>query len=295
VVAFKIPTESGVDRSIFIGNGALFALDEYVCNNLPPQGIPLSNSHISDDSEEQPVHSDQTICTDTRIIKWSSKYIAWLSPIVVEKLREMGHSREHLLFESWRVVQPKFVNAVDSNLQKIKAKGSIDLGLVSYPNIIGVRGRFHIEQVEVELPSDGKKKPLDIYRSIGTTLGLKIIFSSPLVSKSIYQEVTKSVHDYIPKAKCSPEIAAQRKTLFAQTQYSKKVKDITLRLVNEYKESILTGNVDALTRNQTHSSQDEQQRKKLFAFHLNKSGAYYSFKEELKSSVVQIVREVIEN
>jgi hypothetical protein len=34
-----------------------------------------------------------------------------------------------------------------------------------------------------------------------------------------------------------------------------------------------------------------KKRKKLFMFHLNKSGAYFHMKEELKAVVVQVVRE----
>lgn len=40
------------------------------------------------------------------------------------------------------------------------------------------------------------------------------------------------------------------------------------------------------------SVKEEQIRKKNFLFHLNKSGAYFFFKEQLKSAVVEVVREV---
>lgn len=95
----------------------------------------------------------------------------------------------------------------------------------------------------------------------------------------------------------------EKKSILAQNHYRKKISEIVQHLANEYRESLnleLHDNVKnkAATRLQSHNRQEEHmvsfnnQRKKLFLFHLNKNGAYFTVKEQLKASVVEIVREV---
>ncbi len=72
----------------------------------------------------------------------------------------------------------------DSNSQKYKGRVSLDIGLAAYPNCIGIKGRFAIESLDltIEASTDRKKLNVDIYKSIGSCIQMKIIFSAPIVN-----------------------------------------------------------------------------------------------------------------
>jgi hypothetical protein len=295
-VSFKFPSDNDLDRTITLGNGLLGMHEELNITDscqTAPQSIPLSPGNAEGQKTDESAEEQPTL-VEVRAVKWGYSYTAWISPNVVEKLRQMGQKREHIQFEIFRGLLPKFTHVADLNGHRVRGRGSIDVGLATYPNVIGIRGRFYIEQADLEPHNDPKKRPSDLYKSIGTTLGLKIEFSAPLINQETFQVITRTVQDYIPKAQSSAEIISQKKAILAEFQYSKKVKEIVRRLIVEYKQTIELekSRTDQPSRLQTQCMQDEQMRKKLFLFHLNKSGAYYGFKEELKSVVVQLVREV---
>jgi hypothetical protein len=297
-VAFKIPSENDSERTITLGNGTLGIHEDRNGSNHShdaPQAILLTSGDNEEQKNEQTseLHSSMV---EVRAVKWGYSYTVWISPTVVEKFRQMGQKREHIHFEIFRGVLPKFSNVTDLNGHRVRGKGSIDLGLATYPNVIGIKGRFPIEQADLDPHADPKKRTNDLYKSIGSSLGLKMEFSSPLINQQTFEVVTRTVQDYIPKAQTSLDIIAQKKALLAEFQYSKKLKEVIRRLVVEYKQTVALeeSRNEQSSRLLTQNMQDEQMRKKLFLFHLNKSGAYYAMKEELKSAVVQIVREVHE-
>ncbi|KAI8911084.1 hypothetical protein EDD86DRAFT_246421 [Gorgonomyces haynaldii] len=100
--------------------------------------------------------------------------------------------------------------------------------------------------------------------------------------------ITKSVSDFIPKRVVDPNLSHKKKSEQAELEFKKQIRGIAERLVGEYKETL------RLEAQQVDKSLDPndpklaEKRKKLFMFHLNKTGVYYNFKEQLKSAVVQI-------
>lgn len=180
----------------------------------------------------------------------------------------------------------------------------IDLSMIMHPNVVGLAGRFPLETYEERLEQQEAGPPLsasrnrrikqtssDPYRLLNTTLGMKLKFNGPIMTRKKLQAITKSVNDFIPKRIVPKEIANQKQTEQAEIQFKKQIKSIVDQLVIRYRETIMleAGN-DQEPVLVSKTKQEAERRKKLFMFHLNKSGAYFSFKEQLKASVVSVVR-----
>jgi hypothetical protein len=179
----------------------------------------------------------------------------------------------------------------------------IDLSMVMYPNVVGFKGRFPIETYEDQLQAEfkppssaaarnkNKENSTDTYKILNTTLGMLWQFNGPIMARKKLQRITKSVADYIPKRVVPKEIANQKQTEQAEIQFKRQIKTIVDELVIKYRETILLeAGENGETSVEPKNEADAEKRRKLFMFHLNKSGAYFSFKEQLKASVVAVVR-----
>ncbi|KAJ3371784.1 hypothetical protein HDU91_004929 [Kappamyces sp. JEL0680] len=309
-VSFKIPSSAPAPddyRTVVISNGQL-TLGEDKTDSDPCSSAPqaILNSELADSDlaksakpgEAGPHSSDETAPSpgekETKVVKWTSSQIVWISPAALNKIRDQGLRRLDMEFS--RVLQPKFSGFQDTNSGRIKAKASIDLSLAMNPSVVGIRGRFSTESVETGegLGSDHKnKKAVDIYKALGSTLGARLVFSSAIVNKRGLKLMTKSVQDYIPKKSVPPNTLFEKKSKQANVEYKDKIKDIVNQLVEEYRHTLQleAGHQNTRVPLNTQSVADAEKRKKMFLFHLNKSGAYFNLKEQLKASVVQVVRE----
>lgn len=122
-----------------------------------PQGIPIDvrqdkkKDQISQENPQgaEEVHTSAVVPEkaekEVKVVKWSQKHIIWLNPSAVKKLQELGHKHQLMDIEFSRYLQPKFSSATDTLSSKLRARTSLDVGLAMYPNIIGIRGRFHLE------------------------------------------------------------------------------------------------------------------------------------------------------
>jgi hypothetical protein len=249
-------------------------------------------------------------------------------------------------------MMPKFAHVQDTNVNKFRGKALIDATCLLYPRVVGFKGRFGLEVFETPLgtlsesskqnPASGgtaaspqsavadksvaKKAVKDeagiganLYKTLGTSIGIEIVFERPLLNRKKLKPVEKSVRDYIPKRVIPEHLLFEKRSKKAQSDYHEQVVEIVRKLVLEYQgvlEKIIAQSAgEGITSNGMFSTvegggtdsidsllplpfvpatsmQEEQQRKKNFMFHLNKSGAYFFFKEQLKSSVVEVVREV---
>lgn len=70
------------------------------------------------------------------------------------------------------------------------------------------------------------------------------------------------------------------------------MKEIVNQLVGEFSKMVDMEASKLPTGNISFAEASPEQRKKMFLFYLNKNGAYFTFKEQLKASIVQVVREV---
>ncbi|KAJ3295071.1 Cilia- and flagella-associated protein 70 [Rhizoclosmatium sp. JEL0117] len=262
-------------------------------------------------------------------VAWTSTtpYVVWVPPEAVVKLRERIVAKIPFEMDFERVMQPRFAHIVDANAAKYKGKAGIDVASLMWPRVIGLKGRFLLDLADgvgasgdaVDHGAKGKKgtakeevthsADVNIYKAIGSHLGIEINLEKPLLDKKKLQPISKSVTDFIPKRTIPAHLLHQKRAEKADEGFRDQIQEIVKALVSEYQSTLHTmvtntvaaaaeagsaENSDAFDNfDIVHpkSFDDEQKRKKKFLFHLNKSGAYFNLKEQLKSSVVNVVRE----
>jgi hypothetical protein len=149
----------------------------------------------------------------------------------------------------------------------------IDFRSCLNPTVAGLKGRYYLESEEGD---NGKK--LDLYKSLKSSISLKILFSSPLISNSEYSKIPTTVKDYLPPRLIPSDVLYKKRSTEAISEYKGQIRKLVDQLVNEYRDNL---NLEISSDNST----------KDLLIRLNKSGTYFIMKEKLKSSVVQIVRE----
>ena len=157
----------------------------------------------------------------------------------------------------------------------------------------------------------------NLYKTLGTRIGIEMVLEKQLLNRKKLTPVEKTVRHHVPKRAIPSHMMFEKRSRKAESDYTFQIQDIVKKLVLEYQgvlQKIIAqsgdissngmfsrvdgGNSDSILNLlplpfvPAESLQEEQQRKKNFMFHLNKSGAYFFFKEQLKSAVVEVVREV---
>ncbi|KAJ3075167.1 Cilia- and flagella-associated protein 70 [Podochytrium sp. JEL0797] len=253
-------------------------------------------------------------------------YVVWIPPDAVVKLRERIVAKTGLEIEFAREMQPKFAHVVDPNAAKYKGKTVIDWASLMWPRVMGLKGRFSLadggadsgmeySSGKAKKGSSGKEEAghsgdSSIYKALASHIGLEIMVEKPLLDKKKLQPITKSVVDFIPTRTMPAKLLYQKRAEMADEGFREQIQEVVRALVTEYQdtlqnmakesataaaaaEGMAEGYEDFDNFDIVHpkSLDEEQKRKKKFLFRLNKSGAYFNLKEQLKSSVVNIVRE----
>uniref|UniRef100_A0A8C3VD84 Cilia and flagella associated protein 70 n=1 Tax=Catharus ustulatus TaxID=91951 RepID=A0A8C3VD84_CATUS len=123
------------------------------------------------------------------------------------------------------------------------------------------------------------------YSEAGTFLVMEIKLDRPLVPKRLREELIRRVKELIPPHPAlPPRMEGARKVV---EDYHKRVTSVALAILREYHE--LFGKQQADQGVMDHETLEEQKRQ--LNYELNTSGKYFAFKEQLKYSVVKIVRE----
>ncbi|XP_032929865.1 cilia- and flagella-associated protein 70 isoform X2 [Catharus ustulatus] len=137
-------------------------------------------------------------------------------------------------------------------------------------------------------PSKAPKEEKDssaTYSEAGTFLVMEIKLDRPLVPKRLREELIRRVKELIPPHPAlPPRMEGARKVV---EDYHKRVTSVALAILREYHE--LFGKQQADQGVMDHETLEEQKRQ--LNYELNTSGKYFAFKEQLKYSVVKIVRE----
>ncbi|XP_072171577.1 cilia- and flagella-associated protein 70-like [Diadema setosum] len=123
------------------------------------------------------------------------------------------------------------------------------------------------------------------YEEASTYIVIEFELDSPIVPKRAPEELAKKVAEYIPPRPLFP-----RRTNGAQKaveDFHTQVASISKLVLEEFRGLFGDPSTD-LTKN-NNDVQEERQRK--LVYELNTSGKYFAFKEQLKHSVVKIVRE----
>ncbi|NXD44663.1 CFA70 protein, partial [Copsychus sechellarum] len=123
------------------------------------------------------------------------------------------------------------------------------------------------------------------YSEAGTFLVMEIKLDRPLVPKRLREELIRRVKELIPpRPALPPPTEGARKVV---EDYHKRVTSVAVAILGEYHE--LFGKQQADQGVIDHETLEEQKRQ--LNYELNTSGKYFAFKEQLKYSVVKIVRE----
>ncbi|KAJ3022692.1 Cilia- and flagella-associated protein 70 [Thoreauomyces humboldtii] len=241
-----------------------------------------------------------------KVVWPSTPFLVWMPPGAVVRLREKIVRKEVVEVEFTRSLLPRFSHLPDTNAAKYRGKATLDLSCLLFPRVMGIRGRWAVESAEqsgtgshpatadgpkdsvtTDLAHTGRKKKDDVsntnlFHTAGTSLGLELLLEKPLLDKKKLQPITKSVTDFIPRRTIAPHLLYTQRARRADEEYAAQLQKVVRKLVWEYERTF---------RGQDPVEENELQRKRKFFFHLNKSGAYFEFKEQVKGAVVEIVRE----
>uniref|UniRef100_A0A8C5JVF4 WD repeat domain 90 n=1 Tax=Junco hyemalis TaxID=40217 RepID=A0A8C5JVF4_JUNHY len=124
-----------------------------------------------------------------------------------------------------------------------------------------------------------------LYSEAGTFLVMEIKLDRPLVPKRLREELAQRVQELIPpRPALAPRTEGAKKVV---EDYHKRVTSVAVAILREYHE--LFGKQFLEQGVMDHETMEEQKRQ--LNYELNTSGKYFAFKEQLKYSVVKIVRE----
>ncbi|KAI8838398.1 hypothetical protein BC829DRAFT_447402 [Chytridium lagenaria] len=322
-----IPSEATFERHILIPSGLLTTCEVPItphprCHPIylskPPDASPTNSIDVSIDPKpdsipQTPATSDKAAEVPMQSFKkvtWGGAWTVWLPPESVGRLREKILAKQMLEIEFSREFQPKFAHLVDSNPGKYRGKALLDAACLLFPRVIGMKGRFALDvfdplEVPTEVtatkrlvPTEKEENRLVVQktRTLGTSVGVELVLEKPLLDKKKLQPITKSVSDFIPRRIIPDDMVFEKRSLKADDDYRIQIQEIVRCLVTEYQvaltSQLFTGNTGAeeeeMVGVQSRSLQEEQMRRKKFLFHLNKNGSYFSFKERLKTAVVDI-------
>ncbi|NXY37810.1 CFA70 protein, partial [Pomatorhinus ruficollis] len=123
------------------------------------------------------------------------------------------------------------------------------------------------------------------YSEAGTFLVMEIKLDRPLVPKRLREELVRRVKELLPLRPALPHRTEGAKK--AVEDYHKHITSVAVAILREYHE--LFGKQLPDQGAIDHKTLEEQKRQ--LDYELNTSGKYFAFKEQLKYSVVKIVRE----
>ncbi|NXS22482.1 CFA70 protein, partial [Mystacornis crossleyi] len=123
------------------------------------------------------------------------------------------------------------------------------------------------------------------YGEAGTFLVMEIKLDRPLVPRRLREELARRVKEMIPsRPVLSPRTEGAQK---AVEDYHKRITNVAVAILREYHE--LFGK--QLPDQGLIDQETLEEQKRQLNYELNTSGKYFAFKEQLKYSVVKIVRE----
>nr|XP_041575088.1 cilia- and flagella-associated protein 70 isoform X2 [Taeniopygia guttata] len=132
---------------------------------------------------------------------------------------------------------------------------------------------------------EGKDSNATQYSEAGTFLVMEIKLDRPLVPKRLREELLQRVKELIPPRPALPTQTEGAKKVVED--YQKCVTSVAVAILREYHE--LFGKQLPDQGVMDYETMEEQKRQ--LNYELNTSGKYFAFKEQLKYSVVKIVRE----
>lgn len=113
----------------------------------------------------------------------------------------------------------------------------IDLRSCLNPTVIGIKGRYFLESAELSFDND-KVKKADPYKLLGSSISIKLGFSSPLIRKIKLSETVKPVQDFVSKRYIPADVVYKQRSAQVAIEYKGKIKELINQLIGEYREAM---------------------------------------------------------
>ncbi|NXQ76720.1 CFA70 protein, partial [Quiscalus mexicanus] len=170
--------------------------------------------------------------------------------------------------------------AAPSKAQKEDSNAMVRSGEAPCPSKIQLSDGTGESENVTNLSLEGQQ-----YSEAGTFLVMEIKLDRPLVPKRLREELVQRVKELIPpRPALAPRTEGAKKVV---EDYHKRVTSVAVAILREYRELFGKQLLDQGVMD--HETMEEQKRQ--LNYELNTSGKYFAFKEQLKYSVVKIVRE----
>ncbi|XP_063689121.1 cilia- and flagella-associated protein 70-like isoform X2 [Bolinopsis microptera] len=266
------------ERNVFLLPSATETLQERIakCRAWP---MEIFRSSLSSGAKKG---KDDDTATSCHGIAWVN-----LAPLLYPGVtRIKGAALIHPYIESEVLERTKkttrsgTVSGEDSGQQRVSSGGS-RRGVSSAKK--GAKDSKKAAKEPVEGAEEPKNQEAQIYTEARSYVVVEIVLEKPLVSKRPPEQLAAKVAEYIPKRSsltkhhCGADEAV--------SEYHKQIGDVANLVLNEYRQKF------GVSNESTESDEVSDERKRSLIYDLNSSGKYFAFKEQLKQSVVKVVRE----
>ncbi|XP_053550194.1 cilia- and flagella-associated protein 70 [Bombina bombina] len=253
--------------------------------------------------------------TNKKKVMWDSERRYYLDPSSLISLQKRIAESRYWPVEIIRLPLATSPKGKGGKTEKVEEDGQIFFHGVAYVNMVPLlypgakrlRGAFRVFPYldsDVLDKTSAMSKPPEVSADVestavttapnvegqqfvesGTYIVLEITLEKPLVPKRSAEEVALRVKDLIPPRPQLPSRTARAQK--AVEDYKNQIVSITNSVLKEYMERFDHQKADG----QEVDKQALEERKCQLMYELNCSGKYFAFKEQLKHSVVKIVRE----
>lgn len=193
-LSMLLPLNASDSRAVSFSDGNLIEDYEPSGNKEPIRSCPQA-IHIKEYQNVDPIVPTaaenlpdvKVIEKACKMVRWNKSYIIWLSPSVLINLRDITNRK--IIVEFNRFPLPKHTPVPDGIKDIYRARAIIDLEMALNPNVVGIKGLFPLDssindaESDIATINEQKGKFNDIYRALCSTVGITLLFSSPLVDK----------------------------------------------------------------------------------------------------------------
>ena len=126
--------------------------------------------------------------SENRKITWNntSPYVVYFDADANNAFRDRVATKKPLELEIVRELLPKFAHLQDPHKEKYRAKVIIDIGQLTFPRVVGIKGRYYVNQFDAGL---GDTQVDNVFKKFGSTLGVEILMDKILLDKKKLQPV----------------------------------------------------------------------------------------------------------
>ncbi|KAH9509070.1 Cilia- and flagella-associated protein 70 [Bulinus truncatus] len=216
-------------------------------------------------------------------IKGAFKVVAYSDHLLIEKTKRKAGLSE----DTVKLTQSSINRSMISPVQKKGGKDSEKKEKKQRPSSI-IQPNLEIEAIRSDVDSESQVS-INVeghqYNEAKSYIMIELSLDKPLVPKRPPEMLAKRVGELIP-----PRPMFAKRTDGAQKaveDFHFQVASVANLILEEFREHF----GEQFKENEAQTSEDMEARRQKLVYELNSSGKYFAFKEQLKHSVVKIVRE----